>query len=277
MTALIERWRRAEALGWDSLWISDHTPAQFPGEIVFEAWSLLGAMARETSTIRIGALVSPVAFRHPTLLAMSAVTVDHLSNGRLEIGLGAGGGKRDAGALGHPALVAKERLERLDEQLSLLDRLLRGQEVDHAGAHYRTTVKLPPPIQLPRPPLMVAAQGPRALRLVAKHADAWNTLGQLSWVAPVSIADAIAETKRRMRALDDACAQIGRDPRSVRRSVNAFRATPDPFTSVDDFIGYVERYREIGIEEFIFYWPEAAQEEILERVSAEVLGPLRHI
>ena len=97
---LAERWRRAEALGWDSIWVADHTPAQFPGTIAFEAYALLGALARETSRVRIGALVTPIAFRNPTMLAMSAITVDHISGGRLEVGIGAGGGDKDAAALG---------------------------------------------------------------------------------------------------------------------------------------------------------------------------------
>lgn len=276
---LVERWRRAEALGWDNLWIADHTPAQFPGLIAYEAYTLLAAMARETSRVRIGALVTPIAFRNPTMLAMSAITVDHISGGRLEVGIGAGGGDKDAAALGMELWSPVERLERLAEQLAILDKALRGEPVDHVGTHYRATVTVVAPIQRPRPPLMIAAQGPRTMRLVAQYADAWNTLGgQPTWAARVSAADALASLRRQLEQLDQACAAIGRDPKEIRRSVNALRV--DPFSSVDAFTEYVGRHREIGIEEFIVYWPtdpatRAERERVLERVSLDVLPTLR--
>lgn len=190
---LVERWRRAEALGWDSIWVADHTPAQFPGAIAYEAYTLLAALARETSRVRIGALVTPIAFRNPTMLAMSAITVDHISGGRLEVGIGAGGGDKDAKALGLDPWSPAEQVERLAEQLAILDRALRGEPVDHAGTHYRAQVTFVAPVQRPRPPFMIAAQGPRTLRLVARYGDAWNTLGgQPTWADRVSTAEALA-------------------------------------------------------------------------------------
>ena len=279
--ALAERWRRAEAMGWDSIWIADHTPAQFPGSIVFEAYALLAALARETSRVRIGTLVTPIAFRNPTMLAMSAMTVDHLSSGRLEIGIGAGGGDKDAVALGMDLWGPAERTERLAEQLAILDRALRGEPVDHAGTHYRAQVTIAAPIQRPRPPFIIAAQGPKTMRLVAQYADAWNTLGgQPTWQPRVTTDDALASLRTQMTQLDAACAAIGRDPKAIRRSLYAYRVDPPPFASVDVFTDYVGRHREIGIEEFIFYWPSdpatrAERERVLERVSSEVLPTLR--
>jgi alkanesulfonate monooxygenase SsuD/methylene tetrahydromethanopterin reductase-like flavin-dependent oxidoreductase (luciferase family) len=278
---LAERWRRAEALGWDSLWIGDHTSAQFPGLIVYEAYTLLGAMACETSRVRIGALVTPIAFRNPTMLAMSAITVDHLSGGRLEVGIGAGGGDKDAAALGMDLWSPAERLERFAEQLAILDRALRGEQVDYAGTYYRAAVTVVVPIQVPRPPLMIAAQGRRTMQLVAQYADAWNTGGgQPIWTGRVSAAEALASVRRQLEQLDAACAAIGRDPKEIRRSLLANRVDPPLFSSVDRFTEYIGLHREIGIQEFIAYWPIdpatlAERERVLERVSLDVLPKLR--
>lgn len=279
--ALAERWRRAEALGWDSVWIADHTPAQFPGAIMYEAYALLAALARETSRVRIGTLVTPIAFRNPTMLAMSASTVDHISGGRLEVGIGVGGGEKDAAALGMEPWSPAERVERLGEQLAILDQALRGEPVDHEGTHYKARVTLVAPIQRPRPPFVIAAQGPKTMRLVARYADTWNTLGgQPTWQPRISTDDALASLRRQLEQLDAACAALGRDPRSVRRSVYAYRVDPPPFSSVDVFTEYIGRHREAGIEEFILLWPtdpatRAERERVLERVSADVLPKLR--
>ena len=279
--ALAERWRRAEALGWDSIWIADHTPAQFPKAIAYEAYALLAALARETSRVRIGTLVTPIALRNPTMLAMAAITVDHISGGRLEVGIGAGGGEKDAAALGMKLWSPAERLDRFAEQLAILDQALRGEPVDHTGTYYRAEVTVTPPIQRPRPPFMIAAQGPKTMRLVARYADAWNTLGgQPTWATRLPTDDAFTTLRRQMEQLDAACAAIGRDPKAIRRSVYAFRVDPPVFSSVDAFTDYVGRHREVGIEEFIVYWPSdpatlAERERVLERVSLDVLPKLR--
>ena len=278
---LAARWRRAEALGWDSIWVADHTPAQFPGTIAFEAYALLGALARETSRVRIGALVTPIAFRNPTMLAMSAITVDHISGGRLEVGIGAGGGDKDAAALGMELWSPAERTARLGEQLAILDKALRGETVDHHGAHYNAQVTVAAPVQRPRPPIVIAAQGSKTMRLVAQYADAWNTLGgQPTWQPRVPAGEALASLRSQMAQLDVACAEIGRDPKAIRRSMLAYRVDPPPFSSVDAFTDYVGRHREIGIEELIFYWrtdpaTRADHDRVIERVSVDILPTFR--
>ena len=131
---VLERVRRGEAMGFDSLWVADHMTGQYPNLVSYEAWSLLGALAMATSRARIGTLVTPITFRHPALLAMAATTVDHASGGRLEIGLGIGGAPVDGTVVGADDWPGPERLARLEEQLDLLDRLLRGETVDaHTG------------------------------------------------------------------------------------------------------------------------------------------------
>lgn len=278
--ALAECWRRVEALGFDAIWLADHL-MQFPGAVAYEAWSLLGALARETKRVRIGPMVTPITFRHPTLLAMSATTIDHASGGRLELGLGAGGGRRDQAALGLHEWGSRERLDRFEEQLTMLDALLRGETVTSQGGHYGAAgTAIERPIQHPRPPFVIAAQAPRALRLTARYGDAWNTLGGQPVYGDdrLDLDQALIETRRQSDLLDEACRKIGRDPSTLRRSLFIHKRAP--FVSVDAFETIVGRYREIGIDEFIAVWPwdpsvAAAREAVIERVATDVLPRLR--
>jgi alkanesulfonate monooxygenase SsuD/methylene tetrahydromethanopterin reductase-like flavin-dependent oxidoreductase (luciferase family) len=285
---LVARVRRGEEMGFDSLWVADHMTGQYPGLISFEAWTLLGALAMSTSKARLGTLVTPITFRHPSLLAMSATTVDHASGGRLEIGLGIGGAPVDSNVVGVEDWRGPERVARLEEQVDILDRLLRGETIQGHRGHYPTEgAVVEPPVQRPRPPLVLAADGPRLLDLAARRADAWNTLGgqpmRGSGREAVSLDEAVDATRRRGRLLDEACQRAGRDPASIRRMLLAYRVGPELFRSGDAFTEYVGRYRELGIDEFVFYWPvdpgtfevDAAYERALERIAAEVIPSLR--
>jgi len=284
--ALADRWRRAEAMSFDSVWIADHSSAQYPDLVSYEAWTLLGALATVTTRVRFGALVTPPTFRHPAMLAMQAVTVDHLSNGRLELGLGAGGGAPDAGFVGEQGLEAGGLVDRLAEYLEILDRMLRGETVTFEGKRYRAAgAEVLPSLQRPRPPFVIAAQGPRGLRLVARYADTWNTLGgqpmRSASKDPVTVDQAIAATRAQLAQLDAACHAAGRDPATVRRSLLAYRV--QLFESVDLFEDYVGRYAELGFDECIFYWPADPStfaprpdlEATLEQIAADVLPRLR--
>ena len=135
---VIGRVRRGEEMGFDSLWVADHMTGQYPALIAYEAWTLLGAVAMATDRARIGTLVTPITFRHPAVLAMSATTVDHASRGRLEIGIGIGGAPVDGTVVGAEDWPGAERVSRLEEQVVLLDRLLRGELIDHHEGYYAT-------------------------------------------------------------------------------------------------------------------------------------------
>lgn len=279
--ALAERWRRVEELGFDSLWVADSL--SLPRPIAYEAWSTCAALAATTSRVRVGVLVANIALRHPALLAQAAMSVDHVSGGRLDLGLGAGD-PLDNEVLGISPWSPGERVARLGESLAILDALLREGTVDHAGPQYRARASLALPAQRPRPPFYVAAQAPRTFDLVARYADAWNTLGgqPQGQAAPVPLDHAIAVTARQVGLLEERCAAIGRDPNAVRRSFLAFRARPSPFSSVEAFHEIVGRYRELGIDEFILYWPyrrsledESDELGVLERVAAEEIPKLR--
>jgi hypothetical protein len=153
-------------------------------------------------------------------------------------------------------------VERLEEQAAILDKLLRGERVTRDGQHYPIRdAQLPPPLQRPRPPLEIAAHGHRALRVAARYADGWNTLGGQPFPAGLDpaqrlpLADVVSRTQELGERLDAICREIGRDPATIRRSVLALSPNPDPFSSLDAFDEYVGGYEAIGIDELIFYWP----------------------
>ena len=279
---LVERWKRAEAMGFDSIWVADEAPMQFPGVIHHEAWSLLGVLARETSRVTIGTAVTSITFRHPLLLAMSASTIDHASAGRLVIGIGAGGSDRGEAGVG-VSWTPRERADRLERQLEILDALLRGETVTREdGPYLMRDAHVEPPLQRPRPAIMVAAQGGRGLRAAARFADIWNTLGgQPTHGADVlPLSDAVAQTRRQIEALDAASLAIGRHPGQLRRSLFMYRV--DQYVSVEAIPEIVAAYRPLGITEFILAWPRARgaqtlddRERILERIAADVLPELR--
>jgi alkanesulfonate monooxygenase SsuD/methylene tetrahydromethanopterin reductase-like flavin-dependent oxidoreductase (luciferase family) len=281
---LAARFRRFEALGFDMAWVDDDLIRARVSD--YEAWTALGALARETSRIRIGTLVSTIPFRHPTFLAAQAITVDHLSGGRVSIGLGSGACCPDFNkVIGHGEWSSAERADRFEEQVVVLSTLLRGEAIDHAGPYYPTVVpEMPQPVQRPRPPLVVAAHGPRGLRLAARHADGWNCFGGQSYGGPERpFTEAVAETRRLLAGLDEACDEAGRDPASLERSILAFAVRPDPLSSLAWFDEYVGAYAEIGIAEIGFFWPPffhddaepvpAATTAMFERIAAErILG-----
>ncbi len=282
--AIAAEWRQAETLGFDGAFLVD-TLAK-PGFVDYEAWVTLAALARETSRIRIGTLVTVLPLRHPAVLAAQASSVDRISEGRLDVGIGAGDDPGDLAAVGIEPWPAGERLERLAEQLAILDRSLRGGRSAHVGRFYRSdALHLALPVQRPRPPIILAAQGARSIALAARFADGWNSLGGQPTVGSerIPLRQAVARTSKQVATLEAACRAIGRDPATIRRSVLAYRAEHDPLSSIEAFDEFVGRYAEAGIDGFTFYWPPLAnlrrQEAVphearaaFERVAAERVG-----
>ncbi|MBA2754351.1 MAG: LLM class flavin-dependent oxidoreductase [Chloroflexia bacterium] len=266
---LVRRWRWFEELGFDSLWLPDHLVKPFTPHVpLFEAWTTLAGMAMATGRVRIGVLVSSNTFRHPGVLAKQAVTIDHMSGGRLELGLGAGWfvAEHEQYGLDFPEPV--ELVDRFREAVEVVDRLLRHEVSDFEGTHYglRGAFFSPRPVQLPRPPLTLGAHKPKMLEIVARYADRWNSIG-----TPAEIAG-------RNAALDAACGRAGREPASVLRSllyVPAQYPDDDPWQSVDAFADFVGRYREAGMREFLFQPPGNDRAEVVERIVAEVITPSR--
>jgi alkanesulfonate monooxygenase SsuD/methylene tetrahydromethanopterin reductase-like flavin-dependent oxidoreductase (luciferase family) len=282
MQELVARWREVERLGLDSLWVADHLGSGArPDWPWFDGWTCLAAMARETSTIRIGTLVSSITLRPPAVAAKHAVTVDHLSGGRLELGIGAAGAELDHELIGEAVWPPRERAVRFREYVEALDRLLR-QAGGYDGRYYRVADvrQEPPPLQRPRPPLTIAAWSPRNIRLAAELGDAWNTMGGRG----LDAVQGLREVQRQAERLDQACAEIGRDPATIRRSLlqHEFWIADEPFASEQAFREFVERYRAAGIDEFVFYYPpeEWARKTRVEpglfaRLATDVMPELR--
>ncbi len=172
----VERARRAEALGYSTLLMPDHIIRQL------SPMPAIMAAAMATTTLRVGIHVFDNDYRSPVLLAREAATVDVLSNGRLELGIGAGWMKSDYVQLGIPYDAPKVRVDRLVEAITILKRLFRGEEVDFAGEHYRVrrTRLSPQPVQQPHPPIVIGGGGPRMMRIAGREADIVSFIPQMS-------------------------------------------------------------------------------------------------
>jgi F420-dependent oxidoreductase-like protein len=211
-----DRWfriaERAEALGLDSLCRSDHyfSLMGHPERPALECWTSLTALATRTQRIRFGPLVSPMTFRHPALLARMAAAVDGLSAGRLTLGIGAGWNESEHAAYGIALPPLKERFDRLEEGITVIRALWTGGPVDLEGTYYplRGAAGFPRPLQQPAPPLLIGGDGEvRLLRIVARHADEWNS----------HAAGPEAYHAKRAR-LEEHCRAVGRNPDAIARS-----------------------------------------------------------
>jgi alkanesulfonate monooxygenase SsuD/methylene tetrahydromethanopterin reductase-like flavin-dependent oxidoreductase (luciferase family) len=242
MLALV---RRAEELGYESVWIPDHLIISVPRpgsrpEGAWEGWSLVAALAAATERITIGLLVTCTAFRNPALLAKMADTVDEISGGRLILGLGAGWCELEFRSFGYPF---DHRVGRFEEALQITSGLLRDGQIDFQGAYYQARdCELRPRGPRPQgPPILVGSSstGQRMLRLAARHADIWNRDFDAvnPGFEPYSVADLAASQER----VDAACVEVGRDPATLARTAgiwvdlpsapsrgwNALTGTPD--------------------------------------------------
>lgn len=282
---MLERWRTAEDLGFDSAWVVDHfvNPAMHTGRW-FEGWTMLAALAARSSRIRLGALVTSISFRNPAVLAKEALTVDHISEGRLELGLGAGGQPRDHTMTGGEPWSPAERVARFAEFVSVVDGLLRSEEpYSWQGRYYsvRDAIMTPGPMQRPRPPITIGATGPKMLEIAARYADTLNTSGAGGGhrASDLTSDEAVANVRRRNEQLDELCARQGRDPRTLRRSLLAGGGSSpeNPWQSVEGFEDFVGRYREAGISEFLLYYPSRMEQAHghFERIAREVMTKLR--
>lgn len=218
--------RQAETVGLDSIWVFDHLLFRSGDEEtagIWEAWTMLAALAEVTERVELGTIVMCTAFRNPALLAKMADTLDEVSGGRLILGLGAGWHDPEFAAFGIP----KDHLaSRFDDAMAIIGPLLRQGMVDFSGDYYSApNCELVP--RGPRPnglPILVAASGPRMLRITARHADAWNT----AWLGQPSL---LAERRAKLEA---ACAEVGRDPAEIEITVGVTVAVPAPGEASED-------------------------------------------
>lgn len=254
---LVDRCERAEELGFRSLWIDDHgANPQAPKSNWFEAFTTLAGLANCTRRILLGPLVSNVILRHPVVLARQALTVENMSGGRLQLGIGAGYAPTDHELVGIDPWPRDERAARFAEAVELIDGLLRAEPVDFPGTYYQARgLRLrPAPVRRPRPPMCIAAHDRSSLRLVAEFGDIWSSFG--GW--GLSSRRLLDITRKRSDALDEFCAGLGRDPATVRRQILAGNpaTTPDPiWSSVQAFDEWVAGWQQVGIDEIVLYFP----------------------
>jgi F420-dependent oxidoreductase-like protein len=208
-----EAWRIADEAGFDHIWPFDHliSLGGDPTQLIFDGWTILGAVAENTKRARIGLNVTGNLYRHPGLLAKIAVTVDHLSGGRLDMGIGAAWNEPEFQMYGMPfPPSAGDRIRMLDEACRVLKALWTEERASFKGRFYQLdgAIAEPKPVQKPHPPIWIGGSGPkRTLRVVARHADVWN-----------SNARTTEETHALVKILDEHCASVGRDPATIRRS-----------------------------------------------------------
>ncbi|MEV0335257.1 LLM class flavin-dependent oxidoreductase [Nocardia sp. NPDC050717] len=273
--AVLERFRRVEEFGFDQVFLPDHIANVFATE---PAWldgaTLAAAAAVATERIRIGTLVSNPVLRPPALLAKEALTLDHLSGGRFELGIGAGIVAADHHATGTEPWSVRERVARFAEYVRVLDEILSadGEPYTFEGRWYsvRDLATGPAAVRRPRPPIVIGGQAPSILRVAAQRADVWNTNGK----PELSLDENIALVARQNRELDELCDGYGRDPRALRRSALLW-ATTDPLTGPAGLEELVERLSGAGIEDFVLGWPEPAQADRFETLVREVIPKLR--
>ncbi len=271
--AVLERFLLAEELGYDHAWLVDHF-VDTDGDLAkpcLEAWTLLAALSARTSRIRLGVLVSSNTFRHPALLLKEAVTVDHVSGGRLILGVGTGWHEPEHQMYGLPLPSPAERVDRLEEALQVIDALTRQARTSFRGRYYELEDApfVPKPVQHPRIPLLIAAHRPRMLRLAARYADQWDTFPPIPGSATAGTADDLAA---RVRLFEAACREAGRDPAAIRRST---WTGGDTLRSPDTFVPWVEAHRALRFTDFTTGLPGPEHLPTARRIAAEILPALR--
>ena len=264
----LAEWQQIEALGFDCAGIVDHfMPTAGDEDGWFhEGWTLLSALAAVVPRVRVSILVSGNTYRNPVLLAKEAVTVDHVSGGRLDLGIGAGWFEREHEAYGWELGSPGTRVDMLDEALTIISSLLSERRTTFQGDHYTLNdAPFQPKSVQERLPIMIGAQQPRMLGLVAKHADIWN------------LNHGPGEMEEFGATLNNACEEIGRDPAEIRWSAFAFQRVLDrnPFETIENFRAVTEQYLEAGATEIYYRMPESPTERDILVQASEVLDSYR--
>ncbi|WCB94103.1 F420-dependent glucose-6-phosphate dehydrogenase [Baekduia alba] len=253
-----------EASGIEALFRSDHylSVGGHPERGALDAWGTINALAARTTTLRLGTMVSPSSFRHPSVLGKLATTADHVSGGRIELGLGTGWSEVEHTAYGFPFLSMRERMDVLEEQLAIIHDGHWGDDDNYsfAGAHYtlRDLSAYPKPVQAPHPPLILGgAAGPRAARLAARYADEYNT------VMPT-----LEEAVERKARIDAACAAAGRDP------IPFSMMGPLPGPVGDATIATLKGFAQAGVARVFVQHLEHRDLATVTRIGQELVPPL---
>jgi F420-dependent oxidoreductase-like protein len=261
---IVERARFADEAGFDGVWGFDHFQPMYgsgPGEC-FEGNTTLAALSGHTNRVRLGLLVTGVTYRHPSVLAAEAMTIDHASAGRLELSLGAAWFDPEHHALGIPFPSTARRIEMLDEALTIIRGLLTTDGFSFEGRHWTLTDATlhPRPVQSPHPPIWVGASGERKmLPLAARHADVWHTFGDAETIA------------RKSRLLDDLATEAGRDPAAITRAASLSLSEP-----WDEVRANAEALAAAGVGYAVCGWPSEGRARLDQFVDG-LLGDLRDL
>lgn len=273
------KWRAAEEYGFDHAWTYDHLGwRSLVDGPWFSAIPTLSAAAMVTSTIPLGTFVATPNFRHPVPFARELLTLDDLADGRLLIGLGAGGTGYDVAVFGAEELTPRSRVDRFTEFAEALDGLLRTDRFDYSGSYYtaRGARNLPGSVRRPRPEFVMAANGARSMRLAARLGEGWVTTGRP--------ADSQEEWWRSVRELadrfTDAVRAAGRDQGDVRRYLSLDAAPVYSLSSLGAFADAAGRAAELGFTDVVVHWPRSGspyqgREAVLEQVAEDLLPRLR--
>jgi F420-dependent oxidoreductase-like protein len=256
---IVNRVRFGEELGFDGAWGFDHFVPMYgqgPGEC-FEGMTTLAALATVTSTIRLGLLVTGVTYRHPSVLAVEAITVDHASHGRLELALGAAWYEPEHRQLGIEFPPIGERFDRLEDTLEIIVRLTTGDVVSYDGHHFGLTEARawPIPVQRPHPPIWIGGSGlRRTLPLAARYADVWHSYGR-------------PEELRGLSArLDQLADEVGRDPAAIRRASSLSLSEPDAVVRAN-----IQAMADAGFSYLVCGWPSEGRNRV-EAFAAGVMA-----
>ncbi len=268
-SAIREAWRLCDSAGFDSAWTFDHfyPIMSDPTGPCLEGWIALTALAAETKRIELGTLVTGNTYRHPAVVANMAATLDHTSNGRLIVGLGAAWFEMEHAAYGIPFPPVGERIARLDEACTIIDSLLTRTETTFEGRYYtlRDARCEPKPVRKPRPPIMIGGGGEKkTLRVVARHADQWNWFGTTE------------SFQHKLGILAEHCRAVGRDRNAIEPSWGGdFRVT-DGAASTQAALEQLSRKRNQSPEDVAANCLIGSPEEIAERVRAYAAVGVRH-
>ena len=278
----LERFRYVEELGFDLAGTADHfVDWSNPPSSWFEMWTALAAVGANTKTIRIGPTVAQIPLRNPAMFARQALTLDHISGGRLDLGLGLGLTIDPSyDIMGIPNWTNRERVKRFGEYVEIVDRLLSNETTSYQGEFYevKEAVMNPRPVQKPRPPITIAAMGPVMLKKTAQYADTWNSLSFAQ-----DFEEQLAETRERIKLIDEHCKTIGRDPTSLRRSYLMFDAEARPsggrikyYDAEEIFADMVRQVTAMGVSEIGLYYPMLeSQLPMLETIARDVMPQLK--
>ena len=261
--------RTADEAGFASIWVMDHYFQIEPGigqasDPMLEAYTALSFMAGATQRIRLGAMVTGAVYRQPAYLVKQVSTLDVLSGGRANLGIGAAWYEREAKGLGFPFPAMAERFERLEETLQIAQHLWSGNPAPYEGKHYQLPepINSPQPLSQPHPPILVGGGGEKkTLRLVAQYADACNLF----------VFSGLDQMRHKLDVLKGHCDAIGRDYGEIERTALGVVMLGPGGMSPAELIGFCRGLASLGIQQFIFSIPNVHEVTPLETIGREVM------